>query len=209
MLISMGKPFQDKSGLLAAAEAFDTELARFARLAEAAHKGALDSQRSLERAAEALREAADSEEQLAAHAQTLMAELGQARDRQQSQADVVRKRAEDVQARTSILADLLKRYEALGEAAKELNGLGQRLAETQRAAASDAPADTSWRAGLKELYEKMTTLAASAEELMDTARQVDFLDIGKQAESLRQQLLAARNKVGLLQSSIGSAPREN
>jgi hypothetical protein len=205
----MKRSSQDKSGLLAAAEAFDTELERFAQLAEATHKSALDSQRGLERAAEALREAADCEEQLALRAQALMAQLGHARDRQQTQAEVVRKRADEIQARTSVLADLLKRYEALGESAKELNGLGQRLAETQRAAASDAPADGSWRAGLKELYERMTNLAASAEELMDGARQVDFQDIARQAESLRQQLLAARNKVGLLQSTIGSAPREN
>lgn len=196
------------SSLLTAAEAFDAELARFGRLAETARKGPLDSQRGLERAAELLHEAANSEEALASHAQALMAALGEARDRQQTQAEAVRLRADEIQQRTTVLADLLKRYEALGEAAKELNGLGQRLAESQRAA-SEAPGDSGWTSGLKELYDRMTDLAASAEELLVAARDTEFLDIARQAESLRQQLLAARNKVNLLQSSIGSAPREN
>jgi len=196
------------STLLAAAESFDAELGRFGQLADGARKGALDSQRSLERAAEMLREAAGSEEQLAACAQALMAALGEARDRQQAQAEIVRARANEIQARTAVLADLLKRYEALGEAARELNGLGQRVAEVRRGG-GDPDADASWRAGLKELFDKMTDVAAGADDLLKAAREVDFQDIAQQAEALRQQLLAARNKVGLLQGSIGAAPREN
>jgi DNA repair exonuclease SbcCD ATPase subunit len=201
-------PPEEPSALLAAAEAFDAELARFGRLAEGAGKGALESQRDLERAAELLREAAESEESLAARAQALMAALGRARDRQQTQAETVRRRADEIQGRTTVLADLLQRYEALGETAKELNGLGQRLAESQRAAA-DSPGDPTWRSGLKELYDRMTDLAAGVEELMNAARAAIFPDIARQAEGLRQQLLAARNKVNLLRTSIGSAPPEN
>jgi hypothetical protein len=94
--------------LVAAAEAFDETLQRFAALANGLRKGSLDSQRNLERAAEALKEVAACEEELQAHAQALMAALGSARDAQQAQAETVRVRALEIQARSEDLARLMR-----------------------------------------------------------------------------------------------------
>lgn len=199
------------SSLVDAALSFDAALERFAELAEGLRKGPLDSRRNLERAADTLREVASTEEELATRAQQLMAALAKARDIQQAQAEAVRARAEEIQTRTMVLRELLVRYEALGTSARELNVLGQKLAGTRPApdALSDAEQAGTWRMGLKELFEKMTDVAGGAEELMEHARRDQFEDIARQADSLRQQLLAARNKVNLLQSSIGAAPAEN
>jgi DNA repair exonuclease SbcCD ATPase subunit len=198
------------SSLVDAALSFDAALARFAELTDGLRKGPLDSRRNLERAAETLREVASTEEELATRAQQLMAALAEARDIQQAQAEAVRVRAEEIQSRTMVLRELLVRYEALGTAARELNVLGQKLAGTRPTpdAVSDAEQAGTWRVGLKELFDKMTDVAGGAEELVEHARRDQFEDIARQADSLRQQLLSARNKVNLLQTSIGTAPAE-
>ncbi len=51
---------------------------------------------------------------------------------------------------------------------------------------------------LEALMERMADLAARAEGLASAADEKDFGDVARQADSLRQQLLSARNKLGLL-----------
>jgi hypothetical protein len=50
----------------------------------------------------------------------------------------------------------------------------------------------------------MSEVAEHAHGLMTAARDADFEDVARQAESLRQQLLAARNKVLLLHGSLAT-----
>ena len=190
--------------LLEAAESFNTELGRFGKLADAANKGKLDSQRSLQRAAEALKEVADCEELLQQHAQTLMSALAKSRDLQQSQAEAVRARATEIQTRTEVYADLMRRFSALGQDAVDLNALGQQLAGKTRSAAEMA-ADDGLAAGLDDLQQRMGGVSERAHDLATAARDADFEDVSRQADSLRQQLLSARNKISLLRSNLASA----
>lgn len=44
----------------------------------------------------------------------------------------------------------------------------------------------------------MNTVINGGTQLMEVARRVDFLDIARKAESLRQQLLTARSKLSHL-----------
>jgi chromosome segregation ATPase len=198
---------KEPSSLLAAAEAFDAELARFGHLAEAARKGPLGSQKALERAAESLKEIADCEEQMQARAHALMAALGAARTQQESQAALVSARAEEVRQRTAVYAELLQRFQVLGQDAAELNGMGQRLSTRKRDAGanrSEGARDPELAAGLRELSERMGVVAERAQALAAAARDADFEDVSRQADSLRQQLLAARNKVVLLHGSLAA-----
>jgi hypothetical protein len=203
----------EPSPLLAAAEAFDDELERFAHLSESARKGALGSQKALERAAETLKEIADCEEQMQAHARALMTALGAAREQQEAQATLVSQRAEVIRARTTVYGELLQRFQTLGSDAATLNAMGQRLSTKTRdasaGAATGAPAtaaemakDPELVAGLGELSRGMAEVAGRAQELEVAARAADFEDVARQAESLRQQLLAARNRVVLLHGSL-------
>ena len=126
-------------------------------------KGSLDSQRNLERAAEALNEVAGCEEELQAHAQALMAALGSARDAQQAQAEAVRVRALEIQARTEELARLMRGFEAIGKDAAALNASAQQLAARKRTP-DEMVKDGELLAGLDELQERMTAVLTSRRE---------------------------------------------
>jgi hypothetical protein len=64
--------------------------------------------------------------------------------------------------------------------------------------------DPELAAGLRELSDRMTGVAERAQELASAARSADFEDVSRQADSLRQQLLAARNKVVMLHGTLAS-----
>ena len=202
------KPHPSDSQLVAAAEAFDGTLRRFAALAEGLRKGTLDSQRNLERAAEALKEVARCEEELQAHAQALMTALGGARDAQQAQAEAIRVRALEIQARSEELARLMRGFEAIGKDAAALNASAQQLAARKRTA-GEMVKDGELLAGLDELQERMTAVLGAGERLAADARQADFEDLSRKIDSLRQQILAARNKISLLKEALlRAAPPE-
>jgi uncharacterized protein involved in exopolysaccharide biosynthesis len=191
----------DASPLVAAATAFDVTLRRFAALADGLRKGELNSQRNLERAGEALKEVAACEQELQAEAQALMAALGAARDAQQTQADVVRARAGDIQKRAETFAELMRRFEALGRDAAALNTTAQELAGRKRTA-DEMVRDGELLAGIDDLGERMTAVATTGETLAADARRDDFEDLSRKIDSLRQQILAARNKIGLLKEAL-------
>lgn len=189
------------SALVSAAEAFDATLKRFGALADGLRKGALDSQRNLERAAELLKEVAGCEEELQAHAQALMAALSGARDSQQSQAEAVRVRALEIQARSEVLARLMRGFEAIGKDAAALNASAQKLAARKRSA-DEMVKDGDLLAGLDDLQGRMTAVLAAGEELGAEARRADFEDLFRKIDGLRQQILAARNKISLLKEAL-------
>jgi hypothetical protein len=198
-MASRSKP--SESPLVAAAQAFDATLGRFAALSDGLRKGTLDSQRNLERAAEALKEVAGCEEELQAHAQALMAALGIARDAQQTQAEAIRVRALEIQARSEELARLMRGFEAIGKDAAALNASAQQLAARKRTP-DEMVKDGELLAGLDELQERMTAVLAAGEKLAADARGADFEDLARRVDSLRQQILAARNKISLLKEAL-------
>jgi hypothetical protein len=189
------------SPLVGAAQAFDATLGRFAALADGLRKGTLDSQRNLERAAEALKQVAGCEEELQAHAQALMGALGAARDAQQAQAEAVRVRALEIQARGEELAKLMRGFEAIGKDAAALNASAQQLAARKRTP-DEMVKDGELLAGLDELQERMTAVLVAGEKLSADARAADFEDLARKVEALRQQILAARNRIGLLKEAL-------
>jgi chromosome segregation ATPase len=191
----------DEAPLVAAAEAFDETLQRFAALANGLRKGTLDSQRNLERAAETLKEVASCEEELQAHAQALMSALGRARDAQQAQAETVRVRALEIQSRSEDLSRLMRGFEAIGRDAAALNASAQLLAARKRTP-DEMVKDGELLAGLDELHERMTAVLAAGETLAAEARTADFDDLAAKVDSLRQQILAARNKINLLKEAL-------
>jgi predicted nucleic acid-binding Zn-ribbon protein len=193
---------EDPSPLVAAAIAFDAELERFASLSETLLKARLDSEKGLERAAGALTEVAACEQQLGARAQALMTALGAARDRQQTQANGLSERAEEIQRRSQEFQDLLDRFQEIGKDATELSTLGQEIGAMKRV---DKPASDGEVLGrLDQLNEKMASLVARAEALSEDAKTASFPELSRRAHDLRQQILSARNKINLLQQKLTS-----
>ncbi|HXJ22683.1 MAG TPA: hypothetical protein VMT03_20870 [Polyangia bacterium] len=206
MASKRGQP-DDTSPLTRAAEAFDDALQRFSGLTEALRRRELDSRHALEGAAQLLKEVASCQEELQARAQSLIAALGLARDTQQAQADLVQARAREVQQRTQEYAALTTRFEEVGLQAAGLNTLAQGLA-SRRGIADQSLRDTELPAllsELDELRERMGAVAQQAAQLVDDARAARFEELCSRADSLRQQLLAARNKAGLLRETLVKA----
>lgn len=201
------KTSPETSPLVAAAEAFDESLRRFAALAEGLRASSLDSSHGLGRAADALKEVADCEEALQARARTLIAALGAAREAQEGQSQLVRSRALEIQERSERYAALLRRFEAIGVEAADLNTVTQRLA-SQRKLGEQALSEgdvSSLLSELGEIEERMAGVVTTSEALAHDARSADFDDLHRKTDALRQQLLAARNRIGLLKDALAKA----
>jgi hypothetical protein len=195
-------PDKPHSPLLEAAAAFDDELARFGRLVEAARTGPLNSQKHLQRAAHAFEQVGESEKRLGETAQALVAALQGARQQQEVQALALQGRAKEVEARTAVAADLLQRYGLVGQKAGELNSLVLDIAAKKTNGSSEP--DTSLVASLAELRGRMGEIAENAASLVTAARDADFDDIARQADSLRQQIVAVSQKVASIEKALGS-----
>lgn len=205
----------ESSPLVSAAEAFDESLRRFAALAEGLRSTSLGSSHGLGRAADALKEVADCEEDLQVRARTLIAALGTAREAQEGQAELVRSRALEIQARSGEYAALLERFEAIGVDAADLNTVTQRLASQRKLGEKlgDRPGEQGLSEGdvstllseLGEIEERMAGVVATSEGLANDARSADFDELHRKTDALRQQLLAARNRVGLLKEALVKA----
>lgn len=194
---------QDPTQLEQAAEGVEEELRRFEALADTVLRTPLDSEKNLERASKALREVAESDERLVAQLQKLVAAVGGVRDRQQEHARGVNARAEQLQARTQAFQELLQRYAGLGRSAAELNAVVQDIA-ARRQKATSAEDNRALAGSLDALLERMGQVAEEAQGLATAATEQDFADIARQADSLRQQLLSARNKMALLQKGLAA-----
>jgi chromosome segregation ATPase len=169
-----------KLGLGAAAAALEAELRRFEQLAELASRVELKSQRSLERAARAAQDAVQAQQRVGDRVRDLVEEIARARERQEEQTKGLGARAEQIHARQQALNALLERFARLGEGAAEVNAL---LKDAGRIA---------------EAEERLAKLAEDAETLLRDAEREGFEDAVRQAESIRQQSLAARNKLKLV-----------
>lgn len=193
----MSRNEKEPSQLSLAAEALEEELRRFERAAETIRSVSLDSGRNLEKAGKALKTVADLDGRLGEHVQALVQAVAAVRDRQQAQAEAIHARALELQQRTLAYQALLNRYEEVGKAAGALNVDVQQFAADREAATTES-AKTALHPRLEQLQQRMGELAAQAEGLSADSDQQEFSDIARQADSLRQQLLSAKNKLGLL-----------
>jgi hypothetical protein len=174
-----------KVGLGAAAASLEAELRRFEQLADLAVRMELKSQKNLERAAQAAQEAAEAQTRVSERVRGLVEEIARARERQEDQAKQLGGRAEEIRSRRQALEALLARFARLGNEVAEVNTL---LKEGGNVADAE---------------ERLGSVAASAEELLRDAEREGFEDAVRQAESIRQQSLAARNKLKLLREKKG------
>ncbi len=189
------------SELTAAAEALDEQLRRFESLTEQFKKAPLNSEKSLEKASKLLRDVAEQDRVLNESVSALVAAVAGARDRQQKNAEAVNEHAQYLEKRAETFKTLLERYGALGQSAAELNQRMQDFA-AKRAEPQTAEKSVEVVSSLDGLSDRMGQVADEAQEVVKLADEQDFTDIGRQADSLRQQILSARNKLGLLRKGL-------
>ena len=176
----MDRP-DNPSALAEAALALDRELRRFEDLAAQAARIKLSSEKNLERATEALTRAAESQDRIRAHVQELVAAVAATRQRQESDAAALMERAQQIAARRKEFADVLQRMAGLGRMAKEV----------QEALKGGSP-------DVEGIEPRMQQIAEEAAAIARTAQEKEMEDVARQAELLRQQILAAKNKIALL-----------
>jgi hypothetical protein len=172
---------QVSSMLSEAAIALASELRRFEELADQAARVNLNTEKNLQRATEALTRAAESQDRIQGHVQQLVAAVAAARQKQESDAAALLERAARISDRRKEFVDILQRMAGLGRLAAEIQdalrggpGVGQ-----------DVP-------------DRMQQIADAAADIVQIARDREMEEVARQADVLRQQVLAAKNKLALL-----------
>ena len=194
----------------------DAELRRFEELAATARRAPLSSQKSIERAVGVIRQAAESQGRLTGHLHALLGAMGAARDRVEAAAGSLNVRADEIQERSEEHAGLMQRLASLGQEAMEIGaqaqGIGQREPreprEPREAGAGEDPDAAPGAPGpdvieeVRAVLQRLVTLAQQADELAKATEAAGLVDLARQADSLRQTLGAARQKVTLLERSL-------
>jgi predicted transcriptional regulator len=109
----------------------------------------------------------------------LVEAVAAARQKQEADAAALMARAQEIAGRRSQINGLLQRMGALGQMAKEV----QELLKSGK---------------IDDVQARMDQVAQTAGEIGRDAAEQEMEDLARQADVLRQQVLAARNKVGLL-----------
>ncbi len=175
------------STLVAAAAAFDEELAVYARLGELFLKTPLNTLKHLERANQTLGELADCEQRLQNAGKQLIEALSAARGKQEQLSQNVIDYAPTVQARNAKLRELMT---SMGELAAAVSTINSAVAGKNGDVADESqapdPVDVSTR--VLEMSDRADTLAGSC-------READFEELAEQAHALHQRLKAIGTKL--------------
>ncbi|HXU74893.1 MAG TPA: hypothetical protein VN947_36610 [Polyangia bacterium] len=186
------------STLKAAVQALDDELARFEALSDAAQRTPLTSERNLEKAATAINQAAESQQRVHGHIQALIDAISAARVKHDQTAEELVKTRDLVQARGERFQAQLGRFAALGKEAADISAFVRELG-----ALKDKP-NGEVVGKLAEVQERMTAVVAGATALGKEAEEENMEDLGRQCDSLKQQVQSALNKVTLLREKLSS-----
>jgi hypothetical protein len=195
--VSKGK---DVPPLVVAAAALHEGLSGLAELADGAKQEALDSERSMSRATKALSSAVEQQGLIEQRLRSVVEEIERARIRQHESTEALVGVAHAVEQRAKSRDALLARFATLGESAGRANALAVELAARRAETAPEA--EVLQR--LSALQIEMATVVAEAEALADAARSEQWPEIARQADSARQQILAAKNKVALAHRTVAS-----
>jgi chromosome segregation ATPase len=187
--------------LTEAALALEQELDRFEELAATARRLPLDTRRSLERAAKATTEAAGGQDRVNATLGALVAAITAARERHEANALALQTRGEEIRVRAEEVSELYERFSALGDEGKLVNQLVQEAAATQRTASTPAQV-RALVADIESIEERMSKLVEVARALNQAAAAATVTDVAEQTDALKQQVAAARNKLGLLRKGL-------
>jgi hypothetical protein len=181
----MAKRADPESQLVAAALAFDEQLAAYGRLAELLLKTPLATAKHLERVNQTLAEIAATEERLGQTGRALAEAVAAARDHQQQLAERMVAHVPEIARRNQELRDVVAELQQIGETTREIN----------LAAAGGT-------AAVLEVEERVAGLAARAEALAAKARAAGFDDVASQAHTVYQQLVALGRKLHTVTSRV-------
>jgi hypothetical protein len=176
-----------------AAEDLENALRRFEELTAGACKIRLNTEKNLARAARSINEAASSQERISQALGTLVKHINTAQTRQQSTSERVYARAKEIQDRTREFESLMKELIAIGEEASAITSQLHGLMEGGDPERENGTSDV--KPVLLAIEVRMSRAAARAREVEERAQQGELTDVVRHADSLRQQIDAARAKL--------------
>ncbi len=191
-------PRSKDSELLTAAAALEEEISAFADLAAQTKRESLDTDRSMSRAARALADSAAFPQRIEGRLKALVAVIDVLRTRQEESVATLLDVAHTVEQRAKSRDTLLQRFGKLGESAVLVNELACELSTRGR---EGAPSSEVLEL-LTSLDARMESVIAEALAIVRAATAEVWPEIERQADGLRQQVQAARNKLTLVQRSV-------
>jgi chromosome segregation ATPase len=186
--------------LTIAASALEGEIKRFEDLVAELGRLGVNSEKSLGRARQLLEEVAGYEERLGAHLRELSLAMQRSQERQEVAMKQALENAERIRLRHETRSQLLERVNALGERARDIN---EPMAALTAEAGEPANAQVVLNS-VKEVSVRIDQVIEEAAALAAAAREADWVDIGRDADVLKQQLQAARNKLQLAERSAAA-----
>ncbi len=192
------------SALTSAAAALEAELKRYGDLSANILKMPLTSEKTIDRASKAVSEAAESQQRTADHVKALVEAINEAREAQQASATMLNDRITVISQRRGELAALLARFGKLGEVGQALNTGLQKVAAYKPDPYGTSTEANDVRDALMAIANGLTTCAEHAQQLATEAQGLDFEDLARQADGLKQQILATKNRLSLVQKAFAS-----
>lgn len=192
------------SQFAAAAAALEAELERFEAIASSVGRAPLSSQKAIDHAAKLTRDASEAQGRFAKQLQALVAMVGAAGERQRVAAATINERVSEIDARTDAHTALERRLGELGDEARGINALVQDATGGGGGVPSSPERLAELIGALEEIVARMDGAVSRALDVAREATAADFVDVARQADALRQQLLAARNRVALLRRGLSS-----
>ena len=181
-----------------AAKALEEELTRFEDLLVELGRP-VNSDKALQRARQGLESCSRTEAKLAERLHAFADAMQKLQARQQKCMEVVRTNADHIQARHQERSALLERVAGLGSRAREvsepLSGLSE---EAWESGSSDL------LASVREVSDRLEVVIGEAEDVASSAERADWTDIARDAQALKQQLQAVRNRVLLGQRKLAT-----
>jgi chromosome segregation ATPase len=181
-----------------AAAQIEQQLSHFERLLTELARP-ISTEKALQRARVALEECSSCEEKLAGHLTAFAQAIQSIQERQQRCMELLHERANQVQARHTDRSTLIER----------MAQLGQRTSEVSKPIASlgDGAWDTvtpDLLASVSEVSTRLESAIDEAGQILSTAREADWTDLARDADSLKQQLQSVRNQLLLGQRKLAS-----
>ena len=187
-----------RSPLVTAAERLEQELSRYEQLADELTKLRLDTEKNLARGARAVQEAAELQDAFMEHVKALGAAVEATGARQKAQLERMAEAAQRLGERATAFQELMARFAELMQSARSVN---TEVASIAPKATPDAPPGEVLGA-LGAVAVKVDALIANVTDLVHSAKERDFPDVVREADALRQQMSAARNRLMLAQRKL-------
>jgi hypothetical protein len=188
------------SPLVIAAESLEKGLGALDQLATQLERFSISSEKTLQRSASMLLEAGRLHEELAAGLAGLSVAIGAMQQRQEALLTRVLAETRRVESRSTEYRELMRRFAALGERARDVNGpVGDVVARKDAGASPEGLLEA-----LASVEELALGVARDAESVASSARTGDWPQVATDAHALRQTMEAARNKLTLARREIAA-----